>query len=262
MEEQQQNNIDQLPATQLYKTQLKSWPRSGKHIIGHYTNEGILVYQAYNREIAKYALEHQKFEGCKVYSESRMTWIKTNFMWMMFRSGWGHKNNQEHILGIWLKREAFEKILMHSRMTGHKKPINKNEPAHIFGTVRLQWDPDHGPSGNPISQRRDIQLGLKKVNSFINGNDIIRIIDMTNFVHQQSVKKLTDELEIPYERVYPVSDEIAKLIEIDKYLGSQEIVEHAGDDKGHYKYQGKQENLEDYNEKNNDNERNDDNEKK
>ena len=39
-----------------------------------------------------------------------MTWIKPSFLWMMYRSGWGKKHNQEHILAIYIKREAFDKI--------------------------------------------------------------------------------------------------------------------------------------------------------
>ena len=29
-----------------------------------------------------------------------MSWIKTSFLWMMHRSGWGTKENQERILQI------------------------------------------------------------------------------------------------------------------------------------------------------------------
>jgi hypothetical protein len=48
-------------------------------------DEAILVYQAFKPEIGKYAVEHQRFTGCPGYSSTRMTWIKPNFLWMMFR---------------------------------------------------------------------------------------------------------------------------------------------------------------------------------
>lgn len=66
--------------------------------------------------------------------------------------------------------------------------------------MRLQWDPgasltctsqltpaadigaDHDPSGEPVLRRRAIQLGLKNVGSFANGDDILRIDDLTEFV--------------------------------------------------------------------------------
>jgi hypothetical protein len=40
-----------------------------------------------------------------------MTWIKTNFLWMMYRSGWATKHNQEKILAITIKKEGFLDIL-------------------------------------------------------------------------------------------------------------------------------------------------------
>lgn len=41
---------------------------------------------------------------------------------------------------------------------------------------------DHHPSGAPLKNRRAIQLGLKNVLSFANGEDILRIDDLTDFV--------------------------------------------------------------------------------
>lgn len=53
------------------------------------------------------------------------------------------------ILGIWLKRSAFEGYL---RLASRK--------ARGTVTVRLQWDPHHDLDGTPISIRRAIQLVL------------------------------------------------------------------------------------------------------
>ena len=39
-------------------------------------------YQAFNAKIAAWAVEHQRFGGPH-FKEDRMTWIKTNFLWMM-----------------------------------------------------------------------------------------------------------------------------------------------------------------------------------
>ena len=41
----------------------------------------------------------------------RMSWIKTNFLWMMYRCGWASKKNQERVLAITISREGFEEIL-------------------------------------------------------------------------------------------------------------------------------------------------------
>ena len=56
-------------------------------------SEGVIVYQAYRPSIGTYAVEHGHFGG--EFSYSRMSWIKTNFLWMMYRSGWGTKPGQE-----------------------------------------------------------------------------------------------------------------------------------------------------------------------
>jgi hypothetical protein len=44
-------------------------------------------------------------------SASTASWIKANFRWMMYRSGWGTKEGQEITLAVWLRRSAFEAIL-------------------------------------------------------------------------------------------------------------------------------------------------------
>ena len=40
-----------------------------------------------------------------------MSWIKTNFLWMMYRCGWASKKNQERVLAVRITREGFETIL-------------------------------------------------------------------------------------------------------------------------------------------------------
>ena len=76
--------------TEPYLQQQERLPKTGKHIVGSFTKDSIIVYQAFNPRITKYAIQHQKFGG-NHYSFSRMTWIKPGFMWMMYRSGWGSK---------------------------------------------------------------------------------------------------------------------------------------------------------------------------
>jgi hypothetical protein len=46
-----------------------------------------VVYQAYRPSIGAHALTHGAFGGDFCYS--RMSWIKSNFLGMMYRSGWG-----------------------------------------------------------------------------------------------------------------------------------------------------------------------------
>ncbi|KAI1704783.1 hypothetical protein DdX_14003 [Ditylenchus destructor] len=69
----------------------------------------IVVYQAYNNEIANFALANGYFGGPK-FSLERMSWIKPGFMWMMYRSGWATKPNQERVLAIYLGKESLQRF--------------------------------------------------------------------------------------------------------------------------------------------------------
>jgi len=72
--------------TELYLEQkAKLWPADGKHVLAQFDDQNVVVYQAFCPEIADYVVKHGKFGGPR-YSFTRMTWIKTNFMWMMYRS--------------------------------------------------------------------------------------------------------------------------------------------------------------------------------
>jgi hypothetical protein len=72
----------------------------------------IVVYQAFNRGIVRYAAEQQKFLGAPGYNPERMTWCKTSFQWMMFRCEWATRDvNQERVVAITLPIAAFDEIL-------------------------------------------------------------------------------------------------------------------------------------------------------
>ena len=70
-----------------YEQQRAHWPQSGRHVLAQFDDETVVVYQAYRSEIGHDAVRHGRFGSA--FSFSRMSWIKPNFLWMMFRSGWG-----------------------------------------------------------------------------------------------------------------------------------------------------------------------------
>ncbi len=90
--------------TEPYLLQQAYWPQSGRHIIAQYDEDSIIVYQAYQLAIGHFAATHGYFGGD--FSFTRMSWIKPNFLWMMYRSGWGTKEGQEITLAVRLKRSA------------------------------------------------------------------------------------------------------------------------------------------------------------
>ena len=188
-----------------------------KKINAVYTEETIRVYQAFNAKIADEAVRLGKFG--KNFSRSRMTWIKPSFLWMMYRSGWAEKENQERVLAVDISREGFEEILKNAVLSSYhaEKGESREEWKERVekSQVRCQFDPDRDIYGNPL-EIRAIQLGLRGefVNRYVD-EWIINITDITEEV--KKLKSLRDSgradiMELPKEREYPVSDEIKKIL--------------------------------------------------
>ena len=207
-----------------YIEQNRQWPKDGRHILAHFDENSIIVYQAFNANIAAAAVISQNFNSKEClksgYSLSRMSWIKTNFLWMMYRSGWATKHNQEKILAIRIKRDGFEEILSKSILSStrenndeEEEPQNKNKiKPNRTDEIRLQWDPDHDPNGTKVaSGRRAIQIGLRNamLKNFCD-EYIIKIYDITDFVIEQRKKCIeTDDystLMLPAENVYKIDN--------------------------------------------------------
>ena len=196
--------------TELYVDQIERLPKSGEHIIGQLQENQIVVYQAFNSKIADYAVKNQKFGGSN-YSFERMSWIKPNFLWMMYRAGWASKEHQENILAIWFPLEKFTEIYHSAVYSSFQQNIYQTEENWkqqlTKSTVRLQWDPDHNPNGNKI-ERRAVQLGLRgeTLREFAT-KWITQIEDITYFVkleYQKVLAKNLKELIVPKEDVIDI----------------------------------------------------------
>src|SRR5208283_5663658 len=96
-------------------------------IRAHFDNQSIVVYQAYRKEIALPAVAEQHFVA--PFSFNRMTWIKPSFLWLMERSNWGQKANQEHILGVRIRRTGWEEALGKAVLTSPAQRIYR-DAAH------------------------------------------------------------------------------------------------------------------------------------
>ena len=200
----------------LYREQLRHWPTEGRHVLAQFDAESIVVYQAFRTEIAHYAVAHRAFGG-EGFSYSRMSWIKPNFLWMMYRAGWATKPNQEAILALRISRMFFDALLSRAvASTFDPKRFASQEAwqaALTNSDVRLQWDPDHDPHGQP-QQRRAIQLGLRgDALARFGKRELIEVIDLTSVVAEQRRRLGADDgrLQIPAERVYRPSDESAAI---------------------------------------------------
>ena len=89
-----------------------------RKIYAKYDDKTIRIYQAYNNVIADEAIKLGTFG--EHFSLTRMTWIKPSFLWMMYRCGWAEKENQERVLAIDIKREAFDEIVKNSVISLYK----------------------------------------------------------------------------------------------------------------------------------------------
>ena len=152
-----------------------------------------------------------------------MSWIKPNFLWMMYRSGWATKPRQEHVLAVRITRAGFDTILAEAVASTFWPEVYADreawQRAGKASCVRMQWDPDHAPTGGKL-ERRAIQLGLRGETLARYVTEWVREIeDVTPFVAEQRAnakRARCEHLITPSERVYPVSDpEVARRIRVD-----------------------------------------------
>ena len=207
--------------TEPYLDQVRVWPREGRHILAQYDDETVVVYQAYRPAIGRFAAEHGACGG--EFSYSRMSWVKPNFLWMMYRSGWGTKEGQEVTLALRVRRVFFDALLAAAVPSSwdSEQFATAEDWAHAVGRslVRLQWDPDHHPSGARLD-RRALQLGLRgEVLEAFGRRELVEVIDLSDFVAEQRARLSSGgvaAIVTPRERVYrPADPEVVSRLRLD-----------------------------------------------
>lgn len=78
----------------------------GRQVRAAFDARTVTVYQAYSPAIAEPAVAAGRFVS--PFKFDRMTWIKPSFLWMMYRSGWATKPDQERVLAVSITRDGFE----------------------------------------------------------------------------------------------------------------------------------------------------------
>jgi len=216
-----------------------------KQVRAVYNNDTVVVYQAYNADIATEAVRTQRLDSSPLYHVgTRMTWIKPSFLWAMYRSGWSYKDiNQAHILKISMSRAGFEEILKMASVNGyHTQPPDtaikstkkartqlhaKSEdaltdttdrPTQEGAAVRVQWDPERGVNTEKLNYR-SIQIGIGRtvVRRWIE-EWIVSIDDITDAVRRW--KSMLDagevdavKAELPQEAEYALPDDLKWILE-------------------------------------------------
>jgi hypothetical protein len=182
-----------------------------REIRADYDRATIVVYQAFNPAIADAAVRAQRFVD--PFSVERMTWIKPSFLWLMERSGWGTKSNQERILGVRISRTGWERALSLGVLTSFEAPVQgvkANWQAEFSAAlVHIQWDPERSLRGAKL-EYRSIQVGLSRkiIEEYVQ-EWTVEIADMTALVAK--LRRLREEGRyqdakrlLPDERIYLV----------------------------------------------------------
>ena len=105
--------------------------------------EGVYFYQAFSDEIAEWALREQRLGGPK-FNETRMTWIKPSFAWVLYRSGYGRKHRQERILKLKLPHSLVAELLCdcvqarRRRLQGARAVGPRARPDVLRGQARAE----------------------------------------------------------------------------------------------------------------------------
>jgi hypothetical protein len=192
-----------------------------REIRADFDRDAIVVYQAYNDAIADAAVAAGRFVA--PFSFGRMTWIKPSFLWLMERSGWATKANQDRILAVRLTRAAWDQVLAQGVLTSYTPGVHcspddwrtefENAPVHV------QWDPERSIHGKKL-EHRAIQVGI--------GRDLVEqyatdwIVELKDLTTQAAkIRRLRQDGEytkakdhLPKERVYPASAATARRLGI------------------------------------------------
>ncbi|SHE46758.1 DUF4291 domain-containing protein [Streptoalloteichus hindustanus] len=157
-----------------------------REIRAQFDNETVTVYQAYGHVIADRALTAGTFVA--PFKPERMTWIKPSFLWMMYRSGWATKPQQERVLAIDITHEGLRWALENSCLSHYSHRVHESREswrAQLSASpVRVQWDPERDLWLRP-QPHRAIQIGLSPEASRHYVDEwIVRIRDVTPLAHE------------------------------------------------------------------------------
>jgi hypothetical protein len=175
-----------------------------------FNGQTVRVYQAYGDDIADAALAHGTFVS-PPFKMERMTWIKPSFLWMMYRAGWGFKDDgQRRLLAVDISREGFEWALRHGSLTRPIASMPRSDWLSLKRKlpVRIQWDPERDLYLQPLPYRT-IQIGLSSEAIFLYVSKWIQnITDITDFAHTIYNLVARGELDeatskLPVEHPYP-----------------------------------------------------------
>ncbi|MFJ9029425.1 DUF4291 domain-containing protein [Streptomyces sp. NPDC102274] len=180
-----------------------------------HTASTITVYQAYPPALGLPAACDGRFPAA--WKRDRMTWIKPSFLWMMYRCGWGAKEDQTTVLAVEISRDGFEWALAHACLSHYDRALHP-DPALWKrelkrSPVRVQWDPERDLHLRALPYR-SLQLGLSGEAARRYADEwTLSIRDVTPLAHRIHALVREGELAaaaglLPEETGYPAGDEL------------------------------------------------------
>ncbi|MDL4813937.1 DUF4291 domain-containing protein [Actinomadura opuntiae] len=196
---------------------------STREIRALHDRDSITVYQAYAPEIGRPAAHHGTF--VPPFSRTRMTWIKPSFLWLMARSNWARKPDQETILAVRITRAGWEEALAQAVPTDPDRRVfrSSEEWRRRFARalVHVQWDPERSIDGRKL-ETRSIQIGLSRhiVDRYVD-DWILGIEDRTPLARRihgllQAGRTAQAKALLPKERPYLLPPPLAQTIGADQ----------------------------------------------
>lgn len=176
----------------------------------------ITVYQAYSAAIAIPAAATQNLTASPAFKTTRMTWIKPSWAWMLYRSGYSHKDpGQERILALKMRRADFIGLLRRGLLSSHG--TGGQEPGD-GAAVRIQWDPERTVRLGKLPHR-SIQIGIPGALSRVWAEEwVVGIEDVTDKARELkrrldedgevSDEELTRLGLVPDEQVFEVPEDV------------------------------------------------------
>ena len=199
--------------TELYSVQSADWPTEGRVILAQYDDDSIVVYQAYRPAIGNFRrqawlLRRPVQAVADVVDQAQLSVDgctgAVGLGSKVKKSCWPFASSVRRSTRFYGKLSTRPFDL---RVTSHARRGKRRPPRRTFG---CSGDPDHAPDGAKL-ERRAIQLGLRgEVLAEYAREWIVDITDISEFVRAQrdnSVPTRYDQLAMPRERVYPVTDQ-------------------------------------------------------
>src|SRR5262245_28090225 len=116
--------------------------------MAHYDDVPIVVYQGYSSGVADYAVKHGQLGGPH-FSFVRMSWIKPNFLWMMYCCGWATKENQERVPGLRIGLRFFDRILEAAAPSVFDAARYGDHEYWKASSCARRWNGPFGPGASP-----------------------------------------------------------------------------------------------------------------